>query len=172
MASIFAFRCACCGELHEGSPSFAFNAPDQYASLNEEQKQRMGKLSSDLCSITHEEGTDYFVRAVLEVPIRGAQDPFLWGIWVSVSEQSFNRYLETYDSPVEGDGFFGWLCNSINLYPTDKPRPADVYVQCDGARPKVVLHTASAEDDPLVVDQQNGISFERAQQLAEKAMHG
>ncbi|MFP5409514.1 MAG: DUF2199 domain-containing protein [Gammaproteobacteria bacterium] len=38
MGAIFAFKCSCCGELHEGSPSFAFNAPDQYASLSKEQK--------------------------------------------------------------------------------------------------------------------------------------
>ena len=132
----------------------------------------MGKLSSDLCSITHDEGTDYFVRAVLEIPIHGVEDPFLWGVWVSASEKSFNRYLETYDAPVGGDGFFGWLCNSINLYPSDKPRPADVHLQSDGSRPKVVLHTASDEDDQLILDQQHGITLERAQQLAEQAMHG
>lgn len=172
MAGIFAFHCKCCGELHEGSPSFGFSSPDHYASLSEEQKQRMGELSSDFCSITHDEGTNYFVRAVLEVPIHGVKDPFLWSVWVSTSERSFNHYLETYDSPVEGDGFFGWLCNSINLYPSDSPRPADVYVQSDGTRPKVVLHSSRNEADQLVIDQQHGITVERAQQLAEQAMHG
>ena len=132
----------------------------------------MGRLSSDLCSITHDKGTDYFVRAVLEIPIHGVKDPFLWGVWVSTSEKSFNRYVEIYDSPAEGDGFFGWLCNSINLYLSDSPRPADVYVQSDGACPKVVLHRSSNEIDQLVLDQQHGITLERAQQLAEQAMHG
>ena len=171
MAAIFAFKCSSCGELHEGPPSFAFNAPDQYASLSEEQKQRMGTLTSDFCTITHEEGTDRFIRAVLEVPIHGVGDPFLWGIWVSLSEKSFNRYSETYDTPVEGEGFFGWVCNQINLYPYEHSRPADVLVQLGGSRPKVVLHRGNPEDDPLVIDQVNGISIARAQELAERAMH-
>lgn len=33
MAGIFAFRCASCGELHEGSPSFAFAHPWHYGTL-------------------------------------------------------------------------------------------------------------------------------------------
>src|SRR5262245_35105893 len=109
MAAIFAFRCSCCGKVHEGSPSFGFNAPDQYASLSDEQKERMGTLTEDFCTITHEEGTDRFIRAVLEIPIHGVEEPFLWSVWVSLSEKSFNRYKETYDAPVEGEGFFGWV---------------------------------------------------------------
>ena len=171
MASIFAFKCNCCGEIHEGSPSIAFKAPDQYATLSDAQKVAMGKLSSDFCTITHEEGTDYFIRAVLEIPIHGVVDPFLWGVWVSLSEKSFQRYRDTYDEPVEGDGFFGWLCNTPDVYPSDASRPSDVHVQLGNQRPKVVLHRSDADTDQFVLDQVNGISVARAQQLAERALH-
>ena len=171
MGAIFAFKCSCCGEIHEGSPSFAFRAPDQYASLSEEQKEKMGMLTPDFCTITHEEGTDRFVRAVLEVPIHGVEEPFLWGVWVSLSEKSFNRYSETFEAPVAGEGFFGWVCNRIDLYPYEHARAADVLVQAGRSRPRVVLHRGDAEDDPLVIDQVNGISVARAQELAERAMH-
>lgn len=171
MAAIFAFNCSCCGALHEGSPSFAFAAPDPYSWLNEEQKQRMAQISDDLCIIQHEERTDYFVRAVLEVPIHGVSEPFTWGVWVSASKQSFERYVQTFESPVAGDGFFGWLCNHIDLYPTDQSRPSDVQIQSGGIRPKVVLHSSTDETDQLVIDQLSGISVERAQSLAERAMH-
>lgn len=171
MASIFAFKCSCCGELHEGSPSFAFAAPDPYTWLTEEQKQRIAQISDDLCIIRHEERTDYFVRAVLEIPIHGANEPFTWGVWVSASQQSFERYVQTFDAPVAGDGFFGWLCNRIDLYPTDQSRPSDVQIQLGGLRPKVMLHSSTNETDQLVIDQLSGISVERAQSLAEKAMH-
>ena len=117
MAAIFAYKCSCCGEVHEGSPSIAYSMPDHYAGLSEEQRESMAELSSDFCTITHDEGTDYFIRAVMEIPIHGVDEPFLWGIWVSLSEKSFERYCETYDSPVAGDGFFGWVCNEIPGYP-------------------------------------------------------
>lgn len=145
--------------------------PDQYACLSDEQKAAMGKLSSDFCTITHEEGTDYFIRAVLEVPIHGIEEPFLWGVWVSLSERSFSRYVETFDDPVEGDGFFGWVCNAISAYPFDESRPADVVVQLGSQRPKVVLHRGDPERDRLVIDQVNGISIARAQEIAERAFH-
>lgn len=145
--------------------------PDQYACLSEEQRAVMGKISRDFCTITHEEGTDYFIRAVLEVPIHGVAEPFLWGVWVSLSEKSFTRYVETYVSPVEGDGFFGWVCNAISAYPYEGSRAADVVVQLGGQRPKVVLHRRDPEDDSLVIDQVHGISVARAQQIAERAFH-
>lgn len=172
MAALFAFKCSCCGNVHEGSPSFAFKAPDQYASLTEEQKLTLGRLTDDLCTIEHAEGTDYFIRAILEVPIHGIEEPFLWGVWVSASEKSFERYVKTYDKPIDGDGFFGWLCNSISVYPKNQTRSADVFVQLDGTRPKVILHCSEESADQLVLDQRDGISFARAQDLAEKAMHG
>jgi hypothetical protein len=171
MPAIFAFRCSCCGEVHEGSPSIAFRAPDQFAGLSDEQQAKMGRLSSDFCTITHEDHTDYFIRAVLEVPIHGIEEPFLWGVWVSASKGNFERYWETYDEPVAGDGFFGWLCNALRPYPWDCSRPADVHIQLNGKRPKVVLHRGDPEHDPLVIDQMNGISVARAQQIAEQAIH-
>ena len=171
MAAIFAFKCSCCGKIHEGSPSFGFKAPDHYAALSDEQKASRGELNDDFCTITHDEGTDYFVRAVLEVPIHGVEEPFLWGIWVSLSKKSFDRYCETYDDPVEGDGFFGWVCNDIALYPYPSLRRADVVVQLGKQRPKVFLHKGDAEDDQLVIDQVQGISVARAQELAEQALH-
>jgi len=88
MGAIFAFKCRCCGEVHEGSPSLAFRAPDQYASLSEEQKRQVGTLTQDLCTITHEGGTDRFIRAVIEVPIHGVEEPFLWETIRSLSIKS------------------------------------------------------------------------------------
>lgn len=171
MAAIFAFKCSCCGEVHEGSPSFGFKAPDQYVTLSDQQKTEMGVLIEDFCTITHAEGTDRFIRAILEVPIHGIERPLLWGIWVSLSEKSFNRYRETYNEPVPGETFFGWVCNQIFLYPYEHPRPADVVVQDNRSRPLVILHRGDLEDDPLVIDQAHGITVARAQELAERALH-
>lgn len=171
MAAIFAFTCSCCGKLHEGSPSFGFRAPDHYSSLSEEQKLEVGSLSNDFCTIGNGEGTDFFIRAFPEVPIHGIERPFLWGVWVSLSQKSFERYRETYNSQVEGEIFFGWVCNSIALYPHHSPRRADVVVKGDKCRPRIVLHRGDPNDDPLAIDQAHGISILRAQSLAERAMH-
>ena len=171
MPPVLAFTCSRCGERHEGAPSFGFESPDPYASLSDDQKAEIATLTEDVCTITRDDGTDRFIRAVLEVPIHGVDEPFLWGVWVSVSEASFERYEQTFDAPVDGDGFFGWVSNRIALYPYEHARPADVWVQPGGRRPKVVLHRGEPEDDPLVLDQVNGISVARAQELAQRALH-
>ena len=171
-SSVFAFKCSKCDELHEGSPSFGFAEPAPYAQLSAQQCEEWAELTDDLCVIARPEGTQYYVRAILEVPIHGVEEPFLWGVWVSASEQSFHRYLDSYDKPPEDPIFFGWLCNRIGVYPTQNSRPADVHIQADGTRPIVVLHCVEGQDDALQRDQREGISLERAQQLAEQAMHG
>lgn len=171
MAAIFAFKCGCCGEIHEGSPSYGFDSPDHYACLSEEQKERMGRRNSDLCTITHDEGVDYFIRAVLEVPIHGVEEPFTWGLWVSLSEKSFRRYVDTYDDPVEGDVFFGWICNRVPWYPESGSLATDVIVQLGGKRPLLRLHHDSANDHPLIIDQLEGISVAKAQEIAEYLNH-
>ena len=171
-SSIFAFKCSKCDELHEGSPSFGFAEPAPYTWLSEKEREEWAELTDDLCVIARPEGKQYFVRAILEVPIHGVDQPFLWGIWVSASEASFHRYLDSYDKPPEDPIFFGWLSNLIAVYPTQKSRPADVHIQADGTRPRVVLHRSDEESDALVVDQHEGISIARAQQLAEQSLHG
>lgn len=172
MAGIFAYTCECCDEIHEGSPSFGFNAPDQYASLTDEQKARHGWLSDGLCKITVEQHTDFFIRAILEVPIHGVSEPFIWGVWVSASQKSYEHYVETLDAPIEGDGFFGWVSNAIPWYPAAGHLATDVCVQTNGERPLLRLHSGSPDDHPLILDQTNGITQARAQEIAEFVMHG
>ncbi|MGA0611558.1 DUF2199 domain-containing protein [Caldimonas sp. KR1-144] len=172
MAAIFAFKCDRCGKTHEGAPSFAYMAPDEYASLSDEQKSEIASLADDSCTIAYPGETHYFVRSILEIPIHGTEEPFSLGLWVSVSEKSFVRYTTEPHATIEGEGFFGWVCNEISIYPYKQPRPTDVVLQPKGYRPKLVLHRGSPEDDPLVIDQASGISVDRAQELAELALHG
>ena len=106
MAAIFAFRCSCCGELHEGAPSIGFDAPHHYAVLNETERDTLATLGSDLCTIDHDEGRDHFVRACLEIPIHGHGDPFIWGVWISLSAENFARYQELPDTPPPGESYF------------------------------------------------------------------
>jgi hypothetical protein len=167
MAGIFSFVCSCCGKIHEGSPSFAFKAPDPYLQQSEEVRGN-GKLSSDLCTYEDEDGPHYFIRVVLEIPIHGIQDPYMWGVWVSLSEKSFTHYVETYDTPSLEYGYFGYLCNYLPYYENTYALASDVNVQLGGNRPKLNLHES---EHALAVDFKNGISVARAQEIAEFCTH-
>ncbi|UTW44157.1 DUF2199 domain-containing protein [bacterium SCSIO 12696] len=168
MAGIFSFKCSCCEEQHEGSPSFGFKAPDPWLGQPDEIKEK-GKASDDLCYYTDEDGTHYFARVVIEIPIHGVSDPFMWGVWVSLSKESYEHYFETWDEPDLERGYFGWFCNALPYYESTHSLAADVYQQPDGARPHIFLHEI---DHELYHDQANGISIEKAQKIAEIAMHG
>jgi len=167
MAGIFSFRCSCCGKIHEGSPSFGYKAPDTYLEQPAEIKEA-GALSGDLCQYEDEDGPHYFIRVCLEIPIHGVDQPFVWGVWVSLSKQSFDRYIETYDSPDTNDQYFGWLCNSLPFYPETFPMKTQVHPRGNNTRPYIELEE---NDHPLAIDFHNGITISRAQEIAEIAAH-
>lgn len=167
MAGIFSFQCTTCGQVHEGSPSFAFDAPAPYLEQSEEVREA-GSLSSDLCTYEDEDGMHYFIRVCLEVPIHGVSEPFLWGVWVSLSETSFERYVETYDAPDINDCYFGWLCNYLPYYPNTYAMETQVHPRNGNTRPYIELDDS---DHLLAVHFRQGISIERAQEIAEKIAH-
>ena len=167
MAGLFAFRCSNCGELHEGSPSFGFATPWHYTTLNDDEKRAVD-LAEDTCVITHAEGVDRFVRCVLEVPIHGVAEPFLWGVWSSLSEESYRRCLETWRDPEESDAWFGWFSNRLPVYPDTINLKCRVHPRKGGIRPWIEL---APDDHPLAADFHQGIAPARAQQIAEAIHH-
>lgn len=168
MAAIFSFKCASCDEIHEGSPSFSFRAPDPWLA-QPEAVQEGGHLGSDVCRYEDEDGRQFFIRVVLEVPIHGVADPFLWGVWVSLSETNYERYIDTYDAPDTGDRYFGWFCNALPWYPDTLGLKTSVHPRANNQRPYIVLEESG---HPLAVDFHRGISVQRAQEIAEAVMHG
>ncbi|QQX81035.1 DUF2199 domain-containing protein [Shewanella sp. KX20019] len=167
MAGIFSFKCSSCDKIHEGSPSFGFNAPDPYLDQSEDVKEQ-GKLTEDLCFYTDEDGTHYFVRAVMEISIDGVSEPFTWGVWSSLSKSSYDRYVETYDNPDLKDCFFGYLSNYLPYYKNTYALKLEVQPQENNQRPQLVPHESEHQ---LVIDFKNGINISRAQEIAEKCMH-
>ena len=168
MAGIFAFKCTCCGEVHEGSPSFSYPMPAYVAQLPESEKENIIESGTDLYKVKYGEGFHYFVRVCLEIPIHGHEDPLLWGVWVSLSEQSLNRYIETCEEVDETDSYFGWFCNSLPYYEETQSIKAQVRPRSGGLRPYLELERNGHE---LAEDLYNGITAEKAQKIAEICMH-
>jgi hypothetical protein len=142
-------------------------APDPYLEQSEETRTA-GKLTSDLCQYRDSDGEHQFIRVCLEIPIHGVEDPFVWGVWVSLSDASFKRYVETYDTPDPQDCYFGWLCNYLPYYEKTYALKCQVHVRAGGIRPYIELE---ATEHPLSRDFHEGISIARAQEIAEVAAH-
>lgn len=167
MSGIFAFKCSQCGKVHEGSPSYSFNAPAPFNEQTEEVRAR-GFLNSDLCTYEDEDGPHHFIRVCLEVPIHGVSEPFLWGVWVSLSKESFDHYVATFDDPEPHATYFGWFCNYLPYYENTYALKTTVRPQSSGQRPLIELEEG---DHPLMVDFHQGISVAKAQAIAEALLH-
>ena len=105
---VLRYTCLKCGDEHEGLPDMAFAGPIYFDHMPAAERERRTVLTSDTCVI---DGEDFFVRGCLAIPIRCTQASFVWGVWVSLSEKNFRRYVDFFDTkPPDDEGpYFGWL---------------------------------------------------------------
>jgi hypothetical protein len=128
----------------------------------------LGKLGTDLCEYSDEDGPHFFIRVCLEVPIHGVEDPFMWGVWVSLSDTNFARYVETYDSPRVDESYFAWFGNYLPYYEKTYALKCRVHPRLGNTRPALELERT---EHPLSRDFHEGISIARAQEIAQVAAH-
>jgi hypothetical protein len=162
------WTCSRCGTEHEGVPlDWAYDSPVYWDGGRNEGDW----LTEDLCTWTDDAGDrSYFIRGVLEIPIADSADRLGYGVWSSLSRDSFQRVVELWDDParVEEEPYFGWLSNSVSGYPETLNLALDVVVQELEKRPLLYLHDG---DHPLIEEQRRGISMARVQEIAELHLH-
>jgi hypothetical protein len=165
----FEFECRVCHERHRDLPAFAFDAPAQIRVVPPEEEADRVHLTSDTCEIDLD-GHHRFVRAQLEIPIRQTNDCFSWGVWVSLSEASFARFLELFHDTrrLAGESFFGWFSSALPEYPDTMYLKSRILTREHPLRPLVELE---ATEHPLSVDQRDGIAVSRAIELAQRLLH-
>jgi hypothetical protein len=162
------WTCSRCGAEHVGIPlDWAYEHPTYWDGGRNEDDW----LSDDLCAWTDDAGQrTYFIRGVLYLPIAETGETLGYGVWSSLSRESFERVGKLWDDParVEEPPYFGWLSNSVPGYPETLNLPLDVVVEDVDKRPALVLHDG---DHPLIREQREGISMVRAREIAELNMH-
>ena len=158
------FKCGKCAELHEGVPGFAWDYPTYYLTIPETERERRCNLTSDTCTV---DDKHFFVRGCLEVPVHDEQDPFVWGVWVSLSAPNFQAFVDVYTQPHRSQvgPFFGWLQSHIRLYPETCTLKARVHLRDQGTRPYIELEPT---DHPLAIEQREGITRTRVIYLFEE----
>jgi hypothetical protein len=141
--------------------SFAFAAPDPWLALTNTERETRGAINSDLCTLDDH----YFVRGCLDIPISGHKDMFSWSVWVSISKQSFDLIVDLWDEDVRSnrDPLFGTLCNSIPVYPQTYSLKTHLHLRDSGIRPFIELEPT---DHPLAIEQREGITLQRVEQIA------
>jgi hypothetical protein len=126
-------------------------------------------LGQEQCIIKDEH---FFVRGRLVIPVTDATGTeFAWGVWVSLSRDSFTRALSLWTTPgrEREQPSFGWMSTELPLYqPSTLSLKTRVHTLAVGQRPLIELEPT---DHPLAVEQRTGITLARVQEIAETLLH-
>jgi hypothetical protein len=169
VASEISYTCQRCGELHRGLPmSYGTDAPAYWNPALAGEKASM--LEQERCVINDEH---FFVRGRLVIPVTDAAPgtEFDWGVWVSLSRDSYTRALSLWTTPgrEREQPYFGWMSTELPLYqPSTLSLKTRVHTQPVGQRPRIELEPTR---HPLAVEQRAGITLARAQEIAETLLH-
>jgi hypothetical protein len=156
--------CASCGEVHDELPSVAFRTPDVWFAASDSEREADFDLTSDTCVWRDEH---FFVRCSLELPIVGIEAGLNFGIWSTLSEANFDRYLANWDDPGRADlgPMFGWLANNVPDYPDTSQIKCNVHPLEPGLRPRLEIQHS---DHPLSRHYHEGVTLEWAASYVHK----
>ena len=148
-------------------PGYSAEAPLYFDSIPADERERRCRLHPDTCVVDNE---FYFARGCLEIPVHGVAEPFIWGVWVSLSQSSFAAFKSSLDLATRAHlgSFFGWLSAELPLYPSTENLKTRLHLR-DGIRPYIELEPT---DHPLAVEQRNGMSIDRVAEIYAYCEHG
>lgn len=146
---------------------FGVEAPDPYYAIPENERNSRCELTTDACVI---DGDHFFIRGCLEIPVVDGPRPFVWIVWTSLSKQNMERAGQLWETlgREKEPPYFGWLCTSLPLYTDTLHLKTQVHTRPVGQHPFVELEPT---DHPLAVEQREGITMEKVQEIAEALLH-
>jgi hypothetical protein len=162
------FLCRTCGAWHTTLPlSFSVKAPLAASRIPAEELEQRVVITPDQCVI---DGTKFFIRGRIVVPIRELEEPFIWGVWAEISPKSFIRTQELWkiQGREQEPPYPGWLDTEIPPYGNTINLEVAVRTQVVGRRPHFELTDA---EHPLAEEQRNGITLERIEEIASLCLH-
>ncbi len=144
----------------------AMSAPDNWLSLKWHNRPFSSK-SSEFCILQNDDKQiERYIRCVLPMQLKGTDQEFRFGVWMSVSEESWNIYRQGFKSGVhEKYTCFGLLGNHLPHMGATFGMHADIEFMSDGERPRVHLHEAK---HLLYFCQSDGLPIAYLEKLAAK----
>jgi hypothetical protein len=156
-----AYDCSVCGKEHDALPrDMAYKRPGGYFEVPlDERNKRVwfdAEVNPDLCVI---DGSKFYLRGVLAVPIQGEADEFRWGTWAQVEEENLRRYYELWNEADASNepSFRGYLSGGVRDFADSNGLEVIVKLQSNNQRPRL---TVVLETHPLAIAQHNGVTLE------------
>jgi hypothetical protein len=162
MTDSIKYTCSCCVKEHEDWPTLVYRSPTNYDTLSESDKENIGRLDTDFCVITHSDQTDRFIRCTLTQKVIDHCEDLEYGLWVSLSDKSFQDYSDNFNNENHKTKYFGWLSNDLPDYDfSGGSIPTTVFTRTGNSRPEIVPHQDF--DHPFINDYYNGITKTEAE---------
>lgn len=111
----------------------------------------------------------FFHRGRLTIPINDYKEDLIFNVWTSISEDNFEIRMDAWEDPkrTENDPYFGWLQSIIPTY-GDTINIKSIALENEvGLIPEIRI---TEDDHPLRVDQENGITYDQAQEIVNEIL--
>lgn len=157
------FRCAVCGERHEGLlTDVGAQLPDVVWQLDYLERYARCRHNADLCTL---DGARYFIRGVLYVPLAYTEGRFGWGFWVEVGKRDHDAYVAAFHGGhARMKPFAGRLANDLRGFPSATGGLEAAVAPQEESRPLLMLSPRSRHR--LAIEQRRGIDGARHHELA------
>ena len=153
-------RCAVCGQDHpDDEIELTYVQPDAIVGLSAAQREARVQENPDLVIL---DGSRFFVRAVLPIPVRGRRRGYNIGVWAELDEAAFQRVLQRWEDADQAaePAMPAKLANAIRAQA--KTLGLDVALRLTGPSTRPSVHVVS-ELHPLHGEQNAGVSVHRIQ---------
>ena len=161
------FKCNCCGKIYDNIPlTFGNDYPAFYNSIPKNEIKNRIEYQKSLCVIDEKY---FFHRVRLEIPILDYSENLNFDIWTTISEDNFIKRNDDWNNPerINNEPYFGRLENEIPTYSDTFHLETTSRESEIGLIPKLEIID---KNHPLYLDQQNGITLEKAQKIVQQIL--
>ncbi len=157
-------KCPCCERMvNASSIELTFKKPDYIAAMSAEDIEERCRYNDDIYIC---DGELFYIRCILPLPVQDKGSDYCLGVWVQVSESSFEHIYNLWDEEdlTSEEPLKGLLANQVPL--NDETKGVEVTVQLIGAtaRPIVTVKDISCS---LYNEQTCGVTIHRASEYSD-----
>jgi hypothetical protein len=158
------YQCSCCGQVYDKLPlTFGNDFPEYAFSIPTEERGARVEIKESLCVV---DDKHFFHRGRLTIPIIGHDQDLVFNVWTSISEDNFFKRNNLWNNPVRinEQPYFGWLQTTVPTYGNMLNLKAIAIENEVGLIPTIKM---IEDNHPLTVDQEKGITFDKALQIVD-----